>query len=464
MTLHRPLYWRSGTLLEPQHFQIQDYQRHADLAFALAAFHPFPWGFHDLEIDRDSLANFSLQLLKADLWLPDGRRLTLPGNLEVAPRSFAQSWPESESDLEVALAVPLFSKISANVNPEAGPDAGGPFKRRLFNARPDPESVPDLLGDGPDSRVDLLHYNAFILFGQETAQPPDGVMLAPMARLQRDGEKVMPRADYAPPAIRLYPDNPARQLAKDVLEILIAKARQLEEYKLTPSQTRAESGGGALALITVLGIVCRFIARLHHLLAPPSVHPYAAFSALRELAAELTIFAPGLTALGASLSGQGPGLRPYDHLDPYPAFLDTKIMIARLLDSVSLGPEMTVIFRRGGREFTADLPATLTPAFTCWLSVRSPLPPEDLVQSLTALGKLGSPERVGSLITLNLPGVALTPLAIPPLGLPRSPDTVHFAIRQSDPMWEEALKARRLVLFWDRAPEGTVATLSGNRS
>ena len=463
MSLDLPLYWRSGTLLEPQHFQIQDYQRRADLAFALAAFHPFPWGYHDLEIDRDSLANQSFQPLKVDLWLPDGRRLTLPGNLEVAPRSFAQSWPDTAASLEVGLGVPLFSKTSSNVNPEEGAPAGA-FRRKLFNSRPDPDNVPDLLGDGPDSRVDLLRYNAFILFGDEAANPPEGVMVAPMARLQREGEKVLARGDYAPPSIRLFADNPLRQLTMDVLEILLAKGRQLEEYKLSPSQSRAESGGGALALITVLGVVCRYIARLHHLLVPPAVHPYSAFSALRELAAELTIFAPGLTALGASLSGQGGGPRPYDHLDPYPAFLDTKLMIARLLDSVSLGPEMTVIFRREGRGFLADLPATLSAGFNCWLSIRSGLPRDALVQSVAGLGKLGSPDRVGTLVSLNLPGVALSPLANPPIGLPRSPDTVHFAIRQSDPMWEEAIQSRRLALFWDQAPEGSVVILSGNRA
>jgi type VI secretion system protein ImpJ len=218
-----------------------------------------------------------------------------------------------------------------------------------------------------------------------------------------------------------------------------------------------------LTLITVLGVVCRFIARLHYLLAPPALHPYSAFAALRELAAELTIFAPGLTALGESLSGQGAGLRPYNHLDPYPAFHETKIMISSLLDSVTLGPDFIVVFRRDGSRFVADLPPTLTSAFVCWLSVRSSLAKEAAAESLTAFGKLGSPERVESLVSFNLPGLALTPLAIPPLGLPRSPDTSYFSLRQGNPMWEEAIKARSLALFWDRAPEGAVIALAGNR-
>jgi type VI secretion system protein ImpJ len=464
MILQRPVFWRQGTLLEPQHFQILDYQRHADLAFLAAAFHPYPWGFFDLEVDREALANFTFQPLRLDLWLPDGRRLALPGNLQVAPRSFAKAWTNTDEPLVVWLAVPIFSATAPNVNPVGETAAPGASGRRLYNSQAEPQMVPDLMGDGPASRVDLLHYNASILFGSEATIPLEGVSAVPMARLQRDGERVLARGDYAPPAIRLYGENPVRQLMADTLEILKAKGRQLEEYKLGPAQGQLESAGGAaLTLITVLGVVCRYIARIHYLWAPPAVHPYSAFAALRELAAELTIFAPGLTALGESLSGQGAGLRPYDHLDPYPAFQETKIMIARLLDSVSLGPEIVVVFRRDGRRFVADLPPALTAGFACWLSVRSSLARESLTESLTAFGKLASPERVESLVAYNLPGLALTPMAIPPLGLPRNPDTVYFSLRQGDPMWEEAIKTHGLALFWDRAPEGAVITLAGNR-
>jgi type VI secretion system protein ImpJ len=91
------------------------------------------------------------------------------------------------------------------------------------------------------------------------------------------------------------------------------------------------------------------------------------------------------------------------------------------------------------------------------------MPREQVSESLSTFGKLAAPSRVENLVSFNLPGIALTMLSSPPLGLPRNTETVYFSFRQSDPMWEEALRARRLVLFWDKAPDATIVSLSGNR-
>ncbi|MDR1084137.1 MAG: type VI secretion system baseplate subunit TssK [Deltaproteobacteria bacterium] len=458
MSQLRPIYWQQGTFLEPQHFQLLELQNRDTAAYLLGVHQPYPWGLVELEISQEALANFTFEVLRLDLWLADGRRLKRPGNLELAPRSFAQVWTNTDDPLTVSLAVPVFSRTSPNVNQEG---SGQAVKRRLYNTSSEPEMVPDLLGEGPPGRVETLGLNASVLFGTETAQAKEAVTLNPLARLQRDGDKVSLLREYAPPALTLYDDHPLRRLMMDVLEILKAKSRQLEEYKFSPAAHPENFGGRTLSLIVVLGIVSRHIARFHYLLVPQALHPYRAFTALRELAAELTIFSPGLSALGESLVGSG-GLRPYDHLDPYPAFLETKNLIRRLLESVAVGPELTLIFKREGYRFTAELPA-LTPNYVFWLSVRSAEAREKAASSLLSFGKLACPERAENLVSYNLPGIAMRLLESPPLGLPRSPDTVYFSLAQADPMWQEALKARRLVLFWDQAPESAMVTLSGNR-
>jgi type VI secretion system protein ImpJ len=461
MSFNRHIFWQQGTFLEPQHFQLLELQRRNELAFLLGALQPYPWGLAELVIDREALANFTFQVLKLDLWMPDGRRLILPGNLQLPSRSFLKAWTNTDTPLEVFLSVPVFSLTSPNVSVQS---PGKPdFKQRLYLNQDEPEMVPDLLGQGPDGRVETLDFNAHLLFGDEAKEAVEAVTLAPLAHLRRDGEKISLDIEYAPPSIRIYSDNPLRQLMLDLLEILKAKARQLEEYKISPSQINLEhSGGTALSLFMLLGVVCRYISRVHFLLVPASLHPFTAFSAIRELAAELTVFVPGLSALGESLTGQGGALKPYDHQNPYPAFQETKLLIARLLDAVSLGPELVLNFTREGRNFVLDLPATLNSGFSCWLSVNSDLPKEKLAESLSSFGKLASTGRVESLVSFNLPGIALTLLTSPPLGLPRTSGTAYFSIRQTDPMWDEVLKTRRLVLFWDQAPETTMVTLSAN--
>ncbi|MDR2611352.1 MAG: type VI secretion system baseplate subunit TssK [Deltaproteobacteria bacterium] len=467
MDYDRPIFWQQGTFLEPQHFQLLEYQRRADLSFILEALHPWPWGFSDLRINEDALASFTLEILEMDLLLPGGYRLTVPGNAQVPPASFRKAWTNPDELLEVCLAAPAFSPESPNVEfPQtegqaAGEGVGSHAVRRLFSPAP-AETVPDLLGGGPPAQVETLVFNAFLLFGEEI-QEAKGLTLIPIARLMRLGEKVR-RTPFAPAALRLYADSPLRELALDVMELLKAKGRELEEYKITPAQSRLETlASNSLALVSALGIVLRHTARLHHLLNGPAAHPYAVFSAIKELAAELTIFAPGLSALGEPLSGEGVALPPYDHKDPLPSFRETRALIGRLLDTMSPGPDIFAVFQQDGRNFSLTLPPLPEGGCIFWISARTDLPPEEAKASLSGFAKLASPERARNLISYNLPGVTLTPLREVPVGLPKRPDTVYFAVRQKDPLWDEALKSGRLQLFWDAAPEKAELALVGSR-
>ncbi|MDR3153505.1 MAG: type VI secretion system baseplate subunit TssK [Deltaproteobacteria bacterium] len=461
----RPIFWQQGTFLEPQHFQLLEYQRRADLSFILEALHPWPWGFSSLKFNEDALASFTLEILEMDLWLPGGYRLIVPGNVQAPAASFRKAWTNPDELLEVCLAVPEFSLESPNVEILQQGQAGAPAAaRRLFSPSMAGGAVPDLLGEGPAAQVDTLLYNAFLLFGEE-AQEAGGLTVIPIARLARQGENVK-RAPFAPAALRLYEGSPLRELALDVLELLKAKGRELEEYKITPAQSRLETlASNSLALVTALGIVLRHTARLHCAVSGPAAHPYAVFSALRELAAELTVFAPGLSALGESLTGEGSALPPYDHKDPLPSYRETRALIGRLLDTMSPGPDLNLAFQRdqAGRSFSLTLPPLPEGGCIFWLAVRTGLSQDDAKSSVTAYAKLASPERLRNIISYNLPGVTLTPLREAPVGLPKRPDTAYFAVRQKDQLWDEAIKAGRLGFFWDAAPESAEVALVGAR-
>jgi type VI secretion system protein ImpJ len=463
MIYDRPIFWQQGTFLEPQHFQLMEYQRRAELSFILEALHPWPWGFSAMRLNEDALASFTLEVVEMDLWLPGGHRLVVPGNARVPAASFRKAWANPDELLEVFLAAPEFSPDGANVElPRPGrAPAAGASARRLYSPAPS-EPVPDLMAEGPAARVETLLYNAFLMFGAE-ARDASGVTLIPIARLVRQGENVR-RSPFAPAAVRLYADSPLREAAEGVLELLKAKGRELEEYKITPAQSRLESlASNSLALVSALGIVLRHTARLHFLLEGPAAHPYAVFSALRELAAELTIFAPGVTALGEPLDGQGAALPPYDHRDPLPSFRETHAFVGRLLDTMTPGPDIYVAFQRDGGSFTATLPPLPEGGCVFWISARTGLPPEEAKASLSAYAKLASPERARSLVSYNLPGVTLAPLREAPVGLPKRPDTAYFAVRQKDQLWEEAVRSGKLLLFWDSAPEAAELALVGAR-
>jgi type VI secretion system protein ImpJ len=262
------------------------------------------------------------------------------------------------------------------------------------------------------------------------------------------------RLPFAPPAVRLYPDGLLRDTALDVLELLRAKGRELEECKLQATLERPvgfRPADGALAL--ALGVVLRHVARLNGLLAA-TAHPHAAHAALRELASELGLFA-----------GSGaPDLGPYDHADPGPGFMTLRAAVAGLLEEVSPGPEQTAPFRREGPGvFLCDLPAFPEGPLGFWLIASTGLPPEEAGRAVARDARLAAPGRAEGLAARALPGVGLTPVREAPAGLRRRGDAAFFAIRAKDPLWDEALKAGRLELRWDGAPEGARFMLAAAR-
>ncbi|MDR2339356.1 MAG: type VI secretion system baseplate subunit TssK [Deltaproteobacteria bacterium] len=463
MSNKRPIFWRQGTFLEPQHFQLLELQQRNDLSAFLGAVIPWPWGFTSLKLNDDALQNYDLEILELDLWLPNGRRLVLPDNVLIRSQSFRKVWTNPDEHLEVALTIPHFSETTPNVVPESLEGSQPEAAERLFTALVPQKGTPDLLGDGPPSMMDTLQYNATLVFGADAKGKKEGHYIIPLARLYREGER--PRlTTFQPPTLNIWPESPLHQVMVDIGELVRAKARQLEEFKVSPAQTRTQgSGGSSLSLVISLVIISRHISRLHNLASSSALHPYHAFGALRELVADLTIFAPGISALGEPLNDTGKALPPYDHMDPYPSFLETRNLASRLLDTINPGPELNLSFRRDHDRFHLDFPAWMDMNFVCWVSLHQEGALAEAGASLVSYGKLSSPARLDSILGYNLPGIALTPLKGAPVGLPRKPDTTYFAIRREDPLWEEALKSGHLTLFWDNAPEQCTLSLMGNR-
>src|SRR5690349_20530986 len=56
----QPVIWTKGTLLNPQHLQMQDRFLESNLEFQLNSLAFRPWGFSRLQIDQEALSNGSV--------------------------------------------------------------------------------------------------------------------------------------------------------------------------------------------------------------------------------------------------------------------------------------------------------------------------------------------------------------------------------------------------------------------
>lgn len=462
MYADRRIYWKEGMLLQPQHFQIAD--RRADRAIPFSG--PFPWGVRALRIREDALALQTFAVDELDMVLPCGERVILGENAVLVPRQFEAAWTSQSEPLLVwiglaASAPGLPDVAECDMTAEALAQA-----RARYVTPISPERVPDLHGEGPDADVRFLYANLRLIFGTETALL-DSMPAVPLARLIRDGSVIRLDPDYVPPSLELQSAPRLVEWMQGIRNIILARAKQLEDYKLLPPAGASSASdqititARSLGLYMMLGALSRHIPLLDHLFEAPSVHPWTAYGALRQLVGELSLFSPDLFPAGDDASGRR--LVPeYDHTALGDCFETIHLIISRLASTLITGPAHSFLFEEGpdGLRFCHIPPHVRPVPYRYWLQLRNSRELGALRELLLSRGKLAPSTTLPALVSKALPGVRLIPSATPPSGLPRREDTLYFAVDQDDTLWQSGIRSGELGLFLPGAPEGTTAHLT----
>ena len=132
------------------------------------------------------------------------------------------------------------------------------------------------------------------------------------------------------------------------------------------------------------------------------------------------------------------------------------MLLMRLLNEITLGPEMFVRFERDSAVETlyqADLPpAFFGPRHRYYLMARSALEPAEISELLMLEGKLAPPDSIETTVSRALPGIELIPLQTLPLGMPRRSGAAYFRIESQSALWESVAGDGRLALFLPNPP------------
>src|SRR4051812_27487883 len=117
MSWYSKVVWSEGLFLRPHHFQQNDrYVEH----FVESRVHqitPYPWGFSDMEIDRDLAQQNKFGLRRAAGVLPDGTPFNIPADSPLPPPVIV---PESAAGHFIWLVMP---EEAANTREVDSPDA-----------------------------------------------------------------------------------------------------------------------------------------------------------------------------------------------------------------------------------------------------------------------------------------------------------------------------------------------------
>ena len=451
MDIQRPLFWHQGVFLQPQHFQLADLYHESLLTPLRKYLEPYFWGVGDLEIGKAALGNRTFDLLRGEFLFPDGTYAVFPGNAVIEARSFEEEWVEGGKPFVVFVGLKKWSEADENVTVLPTLDNLSTVTTR-FVTTADPEEVKDLHHTGPTAQVKRLYHALKIFWETEKDQLGDYLLL-PVGQLVRKGEEIALGEDFVPPSISISSSESLSKVVKEIRDQIAARSHQLEEYKTQKGIHTAEFGARDMVYLLTLRSLNRYVPLLHHLTEAPRVHPWIVYGTLRQLIGELSSFSERYTVMGEVTDGEE-GLPTYDHDKLWECFSSAQILVARLLDEITAGPEYIIRLLYDGTYYAAELsPAIFEGQNRFYLVFRTEGDPKVVTQSLEAVAKLSSREHLPILIARALPGLELQHLSVPPQELPRRSHCLYFQIDHHSDQWTSVQKGKNIALYWDSAPE-----------
>ena len=453
-----PLFWEHGVFLQPQHFQLERLQDLRSMASAFALLNPYLWGIRRLAVNETALDNGVFEIVSLELLLPSGEWASVPGNASLPARAFRDAWTNPEVPLTVSLGLAPFREQGGNVVRTDEPDAVPDMVR--FSAPLSPDLIPDLYGDGPRAEVQTLRYNLRLCFGPEEGK---NLWKFPVARLIRDGERVLPASQFAAACVDLNAVPCLHRLVRDVRDTLLSRSKQLEEYKIIAGDTGVSgvSSLHGITLFSLLGVLSRNVPELEQFLVAPSIHPWPVYRSLCRLVGELSNFSATLSPLGETPQGAR-ALPNYDHERLFECFSAAANIVSRLVNTLVIGPAYTFLLEPFG---PGQMLGTVMPQnarsnnYAYWLLLRTACQ-EHLAEQVQALGKLAPSSDMAGIVSQALPGIRLSYAEQPPAGLPRRKDTLYFMIDQNDPLWQKVMQTGDVSFMLPNRPDDLLVQLT----
>ncbi|TVP59278.1 MAG: type VI secretion system baseplate subunit TssK [Gemmatimonadales bacterium] len=422
--------WTRGTLLTPQHLQVQDRYLQELMHFRLSALAYRPWGFQRLEVDREALSEGSLALSEAAGVFPDGLAFDLPAS-DPAPR------PISLEDLEdsqggegvvVYLSVPEQRDGGRNVSSDAG-EVDARYRSEVILRR-------DENTGRSEKPIQVARKNLRLAM----AEGSSGSTL-PVARIRRSaaGEFQLDPG-FVPPLIDFAASERLRAVARRLVEVMSARSSELSASRRQRGVDLADFGVSDVASFWLLYTLNTHLPVLRHLFEARGGHPAELFDAMLRLAGSLTTFSTEI---------QPGDLPAYDHTGLGSCFGALEEAIHTLLATVIPQRHVSLPLRETSRAIYAtalDQDRYLS-ATGVYLAVRSDLPDDELVRRFPQLAKVSAGDRVERLIKQALPGVSIRPLTAPPESIPVKLGRSYFELERVGEDWEAIRRARNVAVY-----------------
>ncbi|MCF8170919.1 MAG: type VI secretion system baseplate subunit TssK [Candidatus Methylopumilus sp.] len=430
MTFSRPIFWRQGIFLQPQHFQYSDEFHHSVATNLVKQLRGKLYGVTRCAISADRLASGVLSADEFAAIMPDGTWLELGENAKL-PDMDLKNLLTQDGSYRVHVGLIKLTPAGSNIAHDNNP--------ARYEENVQVELASDLYEEMPPLELERLWYRLhFVLESQ--LDSIKGLTTIPVAQLILEGGVIRLDDAFAPPVLNLDACPALAKKLAQLVDLLAARASQLS----TMSNAWREDGESTELLWLrdrlIHAEIAQAVAQLKHrerLLTEPA-----------NIFEALLVFVHRLTAM-AGIST--PDLPSWDHDDPWGGFERLGVVIEALLEQLRSGPDSVAVFKAREGWHEAQIPsASRVGEHRVYLVVQQ-VSETELLQ--TAPPKLAALSRIVTIVSRALPGVAIERLQRLPYGLGAGKDSAVWLVDVKDALWQEACDNGTVCLHWLGLPK-----------
>ncbi|SDM89180.1 type VI secretion system protein ImpJ [Franzmannia pantelleriensis] len=408
--------WSEGLFIKPQHFQQQQRSLEGLIDMRLRGVSHALYGFLTLALNAEFLSFGRIAISRASGVMPDGTAFQLPDDdIEPTPLEIDDA---SITNQVVYLGLPLATDAVGEVH---WPDDALPARYRASSRQ-----VRDLHSrDGDHADLELARVAPRLLLERDDRSAYACLAVARIVERRADGSLVLDET-FLPTLLNVQAANGLQRFVGEMAGLMRERARNIAQRLATPHQT----GVADVSDFMLLQLLNRAQPRFQHLARLGQLHPERLYDTMLETASELITF--------TDESRLPPEFPAYDHDHPERAFRPLMQSLRQSLSTV-LEPRALAIqlqSRRYGLLVAPLSDPSLLDAADFILAVRADMPHERLRKLFLQQTKVASVERIRDLISLQLPGVPLTPLPVAPRELPYHAGYSYFQLDRQSQAWQ----------------------------
>jgi len=421
--------------LRPHHFQASDRYWSESGQLSERWDHPYNYGVARLELSRESIRAFQVQVDVCRARMRDGTLIDLNEGTALDRIDLKDAFSR-ETEVTVYLAVPKLKVGDQNVA-----KSGVSSHSRFVEVN---RTVQDENQGGNDQELQYRTLNVRLLLStQDTA----GFEVLPLCRVRRAGvNEPVPEisAAYYPPMIGIDAWSPLQLGVREIYDLIAAKIEELGEQLSSREASLSGMDPLDLDLFWKLSALNQAFSTLAVLTFAAGVHPLLAYTELCRIVGQLCFF-------DVDADRRPPEIPRYDHDDLGTIFRYIKEKIVLYLGKVVPPGYVKRDFTGAGLGMSVNLESSWFGNDWQWYVgvLRQNIDANDCVTLLTGNNlmnwKLGSATQVDDLFRLGMEGLKLVVLPQAPQPLP-SRNWLYFQVSRGNAAWQDVLRTQTLAM------------------